>query len=61
MLNREEVTQALIMIQPILYSYSLHGPPEPVLFDSSSIQPDRILLMDTFFHIVIYRGEVSSF
>lgn len=46
------------MIQPILYSYSFNGPPEPVLLDSSSIQPDRILLMDTFFQILIFHGEV---
>ena len=59
MLNREDLTQGLIMVQPILYSYSFHGPPEPVLLDSSSIQADRILLMDTFFQIVIYHGEVS--
>ena len=39
------------MVQPILYSYSFSGPPEPVLLDTSSIQPDRILLMDTFFQI----------
>lgn len=58
MLNREDLTQALIMVQPILYSYSFHGPPEPVLLDTSSIQTDRILLMDTFFQIVIYHGEV---
>ncbi|KAJ8928211.1 hypothetical protein NQ314_019275 [Rhamnusium bicolor] len=49
MLMREDLTQSLIMIQPILYSYSFNGPPEPVLLDTSSIQPDRILLMDTFF------------
>ena len=59
MLNREDLTLGLIMVQPILYSYSFHGPPEPVLLDSSSIQADRILLMDTFFQIVIYHGEVS--
>merc|ERR1712012_1171812 len=57
MLFREDVTQCLIMIQPILYSYSFNGPPEPVLLDSSSIQPDRILLMDTFFQVLIYHGE----
>ena len=66
-LNREDLTQALIMVQPILYrsvvwllfichynffhSYSFSGPPEPVLLDTSSIQPDRILLMDTFFQV----------
>jgi protein transport protein SEC23 len=53
----EELTQSLIMIQPILYSYSFNGPPEPVLLDSSSILDDRILLMDTFFHILIYKGK----
>lgn len=59
MLMREDLTQSLIMIQPILYSYSFNGPPEPVLLDTSSIQPDRILLMDTFFQILIFHGEVS--
>ena len=60
MLNREDLTQSLIMVQPLLYSYSFNGPPEPVLLDTSSIQADRILLMDTFFHIVIYLGEVHE-
>lgn len=32
---------------------------QPVLLDTSSILVDRILLMDTFFHILIYHGEVS--
>ena len=27
-LNRENVTESLIMIQPILYAYSFSGPPE---------------------------------
>lgn len=56
-LNKEDVTNSLIMIQPILYSYSFHGPPEPVLLDSSSIQTDTILLLDTYFLILIYNGE----
>ncbi|XP_035449043.1 protein transport protein Sec23A isoform X2 [Spodoptera frugiperda] len=60
MLMREDLTQSLIMIQPILYSYSFGGPPEPVLLDTSSIQPDRILLMDTFFQILIYHGETIA-
>lgn len=60
MLMCEDLTQSLIMIQPILYSYSFNGPPEPVLLDTSSIQPDRILLMDTFFHIVIFHGETIA-
>ena len=48
------------MVQPILYSYSFQGPPEPVLLDTSSIQPDRILLMDTFFQILIFHGETIA-
>jgi len=56
-LMREDLIQSLIMIQPILYSYSFNGAPEPVLLDTSSIQADRILLMDTFFQILIYHGE----
>uniref|UniRef100_A0AAR2M055 Protein transport protein SEC23 n=1 Tax=Pygocentrus nattereri TaxID=42514 RepID=A0AAR2M055_PYGNA len=57
---RQDLTQSLIMIQPILYAYSFNGPPEPVLLDSSSILPDRILLMDTFFQILIYHGETVA-
>lgn len=60
MLMREDLTQSLIMIQPILYSYSFNGPPEPVLLDTSSIQPDKILLMDTFFQILIFHGETIA-
>jgi len=59
-LNREDLTQCLIMIQPILYSYSFQGPPEPVLLDTSSIQPDRILLLDTFFQILIFHGQTIA-
>jgi len=60
MLNREDLTQSLIMVQPLLYSYSFNGPPEPVLLDTSSIQADRILLMDTFFQLVIFHGETIA-
>uniref|UniRef100_A0A8C6GEB5 Protein transport protein SEC23 n=1 Tax=Mus spicilegus TaxID=10103 RepID=A0A8C6GEB5_MUSSI len=57
---RQDLTQSLIMVQPILYAYSFSGPPEPVLLDSSSILADRILLMDTFFQILIYHGETIA-
>ena len=33
---------------------------QPVLLDSNSITPDRILLLDTFFHLLIYHGEVRK-
>lgn len=60
MLNREDVTNSLTMIQPTLDAYSFNGPPVPVLLSASSIAPDRILLLDTFFHIVIFRGETIA-
>lgn len=59
-LNRENVNNSLLMIQPTLMSYSLSGPPEPVLLDVTSIKPDRILLLDTFFYIIVYSGENVS-
>lgn len=45
------------MIQPTLTSYTLDSPPVPVLLDSVSLNPSAILLLDTFFHIVIWAGE----
>uniref|UniRef100_A0A1I7U4G3 Protein transport protein SEC23 n=1 Tax=Caenorhabditis tropicalis TaxID=1561998 RepID=A0A1I7U4G3_9PELO len=53
----ENVLESTTMIQPVLFSYSLNGPPEPVLLDTSSILPDRILLMDDYFHVLIYHGQ----
>lgn len=48
------------MIQPTLMSYALDMPPEPVLLDSVSIKPDVILLLDTFFHILIFHGSTIA-
>lgn len=59
-LNREDTQNSLIMIQPTLTAYSFHGPPTPVPLDSGSIAPDRILLLDTFFHILIFHGETIA-
>lgn len=57
-LIKEDTTNTTIMIQPTLTSYELNkAEGEPVLLDSSSVSPDRILLLDTFFHILIYHGE----
>jgi len=48
------------MIQPTLMSYTFDQPPQPVLLDSVSIKPDYILLLDTFFHILIFHGETIA-
>ena len=46
------------MIQPALLEYSFdEGPPKPVLLDASSLKPNVILVLDTFFLLVIWRGE----
>ena len=59
-LLREHTQNSIIMIQPILYSYSIGNPPHPVLLDATSIEKEKILLMDTFFHVVIYHGDVIA-
>lgn len=60
-LNRESVSNSLIMIQPSLMSYSLQpGPPTPVLLDASSVRVDTILLLDAFFHVIVFHGETIA-
>lgn len=60
-LNHEDAGNSLVMIQPTLDSYSLeHEGSLPVLLDSASIQPSHILLLDTFFHILIFHGETIA-
>ncbi|KAI9809675.1 MAG: GTPase-activating protein S23 [Sarcosagium campestre] len=60
-LDHEDVSNSLIMIQPTLDSYTFDQEgSQPVLLDSSSIQPNHILLLDTFFHILIFHGETIA-
>ncbi|KAI5478162.1 hypothetical protein MNV49_005426 [Pseudohyphozyma bogoriensis] len=59
-LNSEDVNNSLVMIQPTLMSYALEQEPEAVLLDSISIKPDTVLLLDTFFHILIFHGETVA-
>lgn len=59
-LNREDCGNSLIMIQPTLDSYTFDVPPQAVLLDSTSIQPNHVLLLDTFFHILIFHGETIA-
>merc|ERR1719387_3214612 len=55
---RENTMNSLVMIQPALLQYSFdEGPPQPVLLDAASLKPNVILLLDAFFHVVIWRGE----
>jgi protein transport protein SEC23 len=60
-LNHEDVSNSLIMIQPTLDAYKIdEEEAEAVLLDSTSIQPETILLLDTFFHILIFHGETIA-
>jgi protein transport protein SEC23 len=58
--TREDVTNALVMIQPSLISYSFSAPPAPVLLDAMSVRPDVVLLLDTFFHVLVFHGETIA-
>lgn len=59
----EDVNNTLIMVQPTLFSYDINTyaaddtEPELVLLDLMSLGPQKILLLDTFFHILIYHGS----
>lgn len=59
-LARENTTNSLVMLQPTLLSYSFSGPPQAALLDSESVRPDTILLLDTFFHVVVFHGETIA-
>ncbi|KAE9603025.1 hypothetical protein Lal_00012797 [Lupinus albus] len=56
LLNRENISNAAVMIQPSLISYSFNSVPAPALLDVSSIAADRILLLDSYFSVVIFHG-----
>ena len=46
------------MIQPALLQYTCEDPqPQPVMLDIESLKPDVVLLLDTYFNVVVYNGE----
>lgn len=58
MANRECVDAVLMMIQPTLEAYTLENPePTPVMLSATSLSPDRILVLDTFFHVCVWTGD----
>lgn len=60
-LMTEDTINSMTMIQPSLLSFDMAQPePIPVLLDSVSIREDGILLLDTFFHILIYHGKTVA-
>jgi protein transport protein SEC23 len=57
---REDVSNSMLMIQPSLMSYSFTEPAHPVNLDAMSVRPDVILLLDTFFYVLIFHGETIA-
>ena len=56
-LNRESLSNMLVMIQPALFQYDLQeSEPTPVLCDFESLKPEIVLLVDTYFYLLIWRG-----
>ncbi|CAG9463288.1 unnamed protein product [Pedinophyceae sp. YPF-701] len=60
MLDKETVGDAITMIQPPLMAYGFQGPPEPVMLDVASILPERILLLDSYFTVVVFHGTTIA-
>ena len=59
MLSRENTTNCLVMIQPSLLQYSFESPePNPVMLDIASMKNNVILLLDTYFDIVVWQGDM---
>lgn len=56
-LERETTGGVLTMVQPSLTSYAIDSPPQPVLLDVSSIQAQHILVLDTFFMVLVFYGS----
>jgi len=60
-LFRENVFNILIMIQPSLDSYAFDvAEPLPAPLSSTSIKADQILLLDAFFHVLVFSGDTIS-
>lgn len=59
-LIKENTENSVIMIHPRLTSFEVDKNPEIVPLDILSVKPDKLLLLDTYFSIVIYYGEEIS-
>ena len=56
---RENITNSLIMIQPALLQYTFNSSfGQPVMLDIASLKNDAILLLDSFFDVLIWHGDM---
>ena len=57
-LLRENVTNALVMIQPALMMYTMDSDQaQPVLLDIDSMRDNVVLLLDAFFFVAVWKGQ----
>jgi len=58
---KESTGNVLVMIQPTLYEYDpTVGDPRPVPCDTTSMRSDIILLVDTFYNVIIWHGNTVA-
>jgi protein transport protein SEC23 len=56
----EDVMNSMFMVQPSLMKFAIAADPVPVLLDTASIQPDVVLVLDTFFRVVVWHGATVA-
>jgi len=60
-LAREPTAPALLMIQPTLHAYSFDAPQaQAVALDVGALTPERVLLLDTYFTLVVHTGATLA-
>ncbi|KAH0793561.1 Sec23/Sec24 trunk domain containing protein [Histomonas meleagridis] len=53
----EDMTNSLFMIQPTLMQYTLDNSPRAVVLDVSNLQRNCVLLLDTYFRVLVWHGK----
>ena len=57
-LNKQSIANILSMIQPALIAYDVNNlQGDPVFLDSKECLPNRILLLDSFFNVLVWVGS----
>jgi protein transport protein SEC23 len=56
----EDAMNSLFMVQPSLMKYAIGAEAVPALLDTGSIQPDVVLVLDTFFRVVLWHGATVA-
>ena len=57
-LYRCTVYHSILMIHPTLISYTINAPPKPIPLDEQYIEDRSILVLDTFFDVLVYYGPI---